>query len=410
MAVTLREFLRRASWRRLRRTTSDRGARWARWACALVLTLSAVLRAAPVLAHDVSYAHAEVHWLAGRVEVSLTVHAEDAGMALGVPMPEWFSRQEFLDRAGPSLADSLRRRFGLRADGRVLAWHYVSAHPDARGRGATLELLAPLAPGKWGSAPGPAPDSPPGSAPAAAPVAVGELDVLGPLFPGVANHQTYVNVYAGDRLLVQDVLTEDHRVARAFAGGAAGRWAVLRTFVVAGVRHIAIGPDHILFVLGLLLLGGGLARLLKVVTAFTLAHSLTLALAALGLVHVPARIVEPAIALSIVFVAFETVRSRGGTADMRAPLAFGFGLVHGFGFASVLAEFGLPRAALGWALAGFNAGVEAGQACLVLAVSPLLALLARRAPRVHAAVVTALALSIAAAGAFWFVQRLRGRG
>ena len=169
-------------------------------------------------------------------------------------------------------------------------------------------------------------------------LAIGELEFIGPLFPFVANHQTYVNVYAGDRLLTQDVLTNDHRTARAFASGPTGAWAVLRTFIVAGVRHIAIGPDHILFVLGLLLLGGGLARILKVVTAFTLAHSLTLAIAALGWVHAPARVIEPAIALSIVFVAFETLRSRGRPTDLRAPLAFGFGLVHGFGFAGVLAD------------------------------------------------------------------------
>lgn len=332
-----------------------------------------------------SYAHAELHWRADRVDVSLTVHAEDAGMVIGVPMPEWFAQPEFVTRAGPTLADSLRRRFTLRADGRELAWRYASAHPDAQGRGATLELVAPLA------------------SPAA------ELDFDGPLFPGVANHQTYVNVYAGDSLLLQDVLTESHRRARAFAGGTAGTWAVLRTFVWAGVHHIAIGPDHILFVLGLLLLGGGLMRLLKVVTAFTLAHSVTLALAALGLVRVSPRVVEPLIAASIVFVAFETLRARGGATDRRAPLAFAFGLVHGFGFASVLAEFGLPRAALGWALAGFNLGVEAGQAVLVLAVAPALALLERRSRAVHARVVTALALLIAAAGAYWFVLRVLGR-
>jgi hypothetical protein len=145
---------------------------------------------------------------------------------------------------------------------------------------------------------------------------------------------------------------------------------------------------------------------LKVVTAFTAAHSLTLALAALGLVHVPARVVEPLIALSIVCVAFETLRARGAGRDMRGALAFGFGLVHGFGFAGVLAEFGLPREALGWSLAGFNVGVELGQAAIVLAVAPALALLARRAPQLHALTVRVLAFGIAGAGGFWFVQRL----
>jgi hypothetical protein len=118
--------------------------------------------------------------------------------------------------------------------------------------------------------------------------------------------------------------------------------------------------------------------------------------------------VEPLIALSIVFVAVETLRARAGkgTRDRRAPLAFGFGLIHGFGFASVLAEFGLPREALGWSLAGFNGGVEIGQAVIVIAVAPPLAWLARRAPAAHARLVRVLALGIAAAGGFWFVQRL----
>ena len=347
-------------------------------AALLLLTTGAV----GARAHDVSYAHAEVHWLPARVEVELTVHQDDAAMALGVPMPEWFLEDAFLSRAGPALADSLRRRFEMRADGRVLPWRFAGAHRDPDRRGVTLLLVAPL------------------ERPAAS------LELTGPVFPFVANHETFVNVFAGGRLLRQDVLTLEHRVTRVYARGRAGTLAVLRTFVPAGIHHIAIGPDHILFVLGLLLLGGGLARLLKIVTAFTAAHSITLALAAFEFVHVFSRVVEPLIALSIVFVAFETLRSRGGTADMRGPLAFGFGLVHGFGFASVLAEFGLPREALGWSLAGFNVGVEIGQACIVVMVAPALALLARGAPAVHARCVRLLALGIAAAGGFWFVQRL----
>ncbi len=354
---------------------------------ALAALLGGWIAASAAHAHDVSYAHAQVQWGATQVTVSLTVHPDDAAMVLGVPMPEWFQKDEFLARAGPALADSLRRRFELRADGRPLVWRYTGARRDPRGRGVNLEMFAPLA------------------RPAA------KLEVRGPVFPFVAGHQTFVSVYAGGRLLQQAVLTGERREMRAFAGGREGALAVLRTFVAAGMHHIFIGPDHVLFVLGLLLLGGGAGRLLKIVTAFTAAHSVTLALAVLALVRVPARVVEPLIALSIVFVAFETLRARGsGARDRRAPLAFGFGLVHGFGFAGVLAEFGLPRDAIGVSLAGFNVGVELGQAAIVLAVAPLLALLARRAPRVHERVVTLLALAIAAAGGFWFVLRALGRG
>jgi len=340
-----------------------------------------------VSAHDVSYAHLEVRWSPSRLAGTLTVHPDDAAMALAVPMPEWFRKPEFLARAGPALADSLRRRFELRADGRAVSWRFAGARLDPEGRGVQIAFDAAL------------------ERPAAA------VEVVGPVFPQVANHETFVSVYRDGVLLRQDVLTTEHRVTRVYGTGSAGVLAVLRTFVPAGVHHIAIGPDHILFVLGLLLLGGGLARLLKIITSFTLAHSITLALASLGLVRLPPRLVEPLIALSIVFVAFETLRAGAGATrhDRRAPLAFGFGLVHGFGFASVLAEFGLPREALGWSLAGFNLGVEIGQAVIVLLVTPALAAVARRSPSVHARLVRFLAVGIAGAGGFWFVQRLLAR-
>ncbi len=125
--------------------------------------------------------------------------------------------------------------------------------------------------------------------------------------------------------------------------------AVLRAFVPIGVRHILIGPDHVLFLIGLLLLGGPWMALVRIVTAFTLGHSLTLSLAVLGVITPPASIVEPAIALSILFVGADNLK-RGTGRDVRAWVALAFGLVHGFGFANVLREFWLPREALGWSV------------------------------------------------------------
>jgi hydrogenase/urease accessory protein HupE len=134
---------------------------------------------------------------------------------------------------------------------------------------------------------------------------------------------------------------------------------VVRTFA-AGIHHIFIGPDHILFVIGLLLLGGSAGRVLKIVTAFTLAHSVTLALAAFQIVNPPARLIEPLIALSIVYVGVENLRSKPGARDPRVPIAFGFGFVHGF-VASVLREFG-HRAGARRVMFAFNAGVEGASA------------------------------------------------
>ena len=153
--------------------------------------------------------------------------------------------------------------------------------------------------------------------------------------------------------------------------------------------------------------------MLKIVTAFTFAHSVTLAFATLGLVNLPARLVEPAIALSIVVVGIHALLTRRRKEeearqrpDARLLFAFGFGLIHGFGFASVLQELDLPRQALGWSLLAFNLGVEAGQACIVLFVAPLLFLLHRRSAPAGRRLVTAAFVCVIVAGAFWFVQRL----
>lgn len=141
-----------------------------------------------------------------------------------------------------------------------------------------------------------------------------------------------------------------------------GVWEIAGTYFSLGVEHILTGVDHLLFVLALLILVNGVKRLIATVTAFTLAHSLSLAGATLGWVHVPQPPVEACIALSIVFVAAEILRRREGlTARFPWVIAFTFGLLHGFGFAGALSEVGLPQHAIPVALLFFNLGVEAGQ-------------------------------------------------
>src|SRR5207249_10111735 len=136
------------------------------------------------------------------------------------------------------------------------------------------------------------------------------------------------------------------------------------------------------------------------------AHTVTLVLATLRIVSPPARIIEPAIALSIVYVGIETLVALDRGRDARARIAFAFGFVHGFGFASVLREFGLPPGALGWSLASFNVGVELGQACIVLAVAPFLAFIRTQSPALARRIVAVGSASIIAAGSYWFVQRV----
>ena len=230
------------------------------------------------------------------------------------------------------------------------------------------------------------------------------MQVTGALFPYDANHKTFVNVYE-DGALTQAILDRTKTSFEYFAGTRQGRLAVVRKFLPAGIHHILIGPDHLLFLIGLLLLGGTIGRLLLIVTGFTVAHSITLSLAAMDLVSAPASIIEPAIALSIVYVGVDNLMVRKGR-DLRPWIALAFGLIHGFGFANVLREMDLPSRALGWSLLSFNVGVELGQLAVVGVAAAVLAAIRSWNPEVSRRVAIAGSIAVIAAGGFWFVERV----
>ena len=177
-------------------------------------------------------------------------------------------------------------------------------------------------------------------------------------------------------------------------------------FLILGAKHILTGYDHLLFLFGLLLAVRGLASSLSIITSFTIAHSITLAAATFNLAQIPSRIVEPLIAASIVYVGIENLL-RSGAPKARQLVTFGFGLIHGFGFASVLREMGIGEGAGGVALPllSFNVGVELGQLVIAAAVLPIVwklrenpIFIGRWAPTCSAAVVVL--------GSFWFVERV----
>jgi hydrogenase/urease accessory protein HupE len=230
-------------------------------------------------------------------------------------------------------------------------------------------------------------------------------------------------VYEAGQLRHQFILDGARNTMDYYAGTLQGATAVVAVFVPAGIEHILIGPDHVLFLIGLLLLGGSLWKLATIVTAFTIGHSITLTLAALDVFSPPASIVEPVIALSIIFVGADNLlvqhgasssgANRGGLPraaksprDIRAWVAGVFGLVHGFGFASVLKEFGLPATALGWSLFSFNLGVEIGQLAIVFVVAWTLAAVWRRNESLGRRLVLAGSVMVMAAGGYWFVERV----
>ena len=201
------------------------------------------------------------------------------------------------------------------------------------------------------------------------------------------------------------VLDRGHRELT--LSGHLSAWDNAADFFVLGIEHIFTGYDHVMFLLGLLLAAGligtaraGLLYLLKVVTSFTVAHSVTLICAALGWVSLGPHIVEPAIAATIAYVGIENLRLSEASLRRRWVLTFAFGLVHGFGFAYILREVGLPARGLVLSLLCFNLGVEVGQATLVVLMIPLVHLLARG--RVTPRVVAILTLLLAALlGLLW---------
>lgn len=184
------------------------------------------------------------------------------------------------------------------------------------------------------------------------------------------------------------------------------RSSIARTYFRLGFTHILPkGLDHILFVLGIFLFGRGLRPMAWQISAFTLAHSITLGLAMYGVVSLPASIVEPLIALSIVYVAFENLVASELT-PCRLALVFAFGLLHGLGFAGVLRELALPRGAFVTGLVTFNLGVEAGQVTVIAGATLLVAHWARHQDRYRRLVVVPGSCAIALVGAYWTITRI----
>ncbi|PYN47740.1 MAG: hypothetical protein DME00_14710 [Candidatus Rokuibacteriota bacterium] len=220
------------------------------------------------------------------------------------------------------------------------------------------------------------------------------FDVLG------GDHHTLMKVEwsGGTRQLVFEPAA---RAARLALGDPATR--DMTTFLTLGIHHILSGYDHLLFLLGLLLSGGSLVALAKIITAFTVAHSVTLSLAVTDVITLPDRLVEAVIALSIAFVAAENLAPRPAV-SRRWMVSFLFGLVHGFGFSSALRELGLTRQGLALSLLGFNLGVEVGQAIVIAILLP--ALIVLRRSRWQARAVTASSVAMLATGVILFVERL----
>jgi len=333
------------------------------------------------LLHPVPFSYLDIRLQDQSVDVFMTVHIYDLAHDLQVEPMERLLNAGYVMEHERAIRDLLGPRLRLLAEGHELQPEWLESEIIEDRQSVRFHLRYPTA------------------------AAPGMISLSALMFPYDTNHQTFVNVYESDTLTSQLILDRNHTQTEYFAGTRQGTLAVIRKFIPAGIHHILIGPDHLLFLVGLLLLGGSIRRLTMVVTSFTIAHSITLSLAALNIFTPPARIIEPAIALSIVYVGADNLLAQGGR-DVRAWIAFAFGFIHGFGFANVLREMELPGRALGWSLFSFNFGVEIGQLLVVVTVASAFAVLRARSEWARRRLVYAGSILVIIAGAFWFIQRV----
>ena len=342
-----------------------------------------VATCAPIYAHPVPFSYIDLRIQPTALELTLVAHTFDLAHDLKIQPPERLLESDTLNAQRSAITRLFDDRLKVAADGAApAAWTWSTPEPVSDRQSirirASHELVQPA----------------------------GRIDVAALIFPYDPQHKTFLNMYEDGSLAAQAILDRDRSAFEYFAGTRQGVRAVLRRFVPAGVRHILIGPDHLLFLAGLLLLGGTMKQLLLVVTAFTIAHSITLSLAALGMVIPPANAIEPAIALSIVYVGADNLLVSAGGRDTRAWIAFAFGLIHGFGFANVLREMDLPSRALGWTLFAFNVGVEIGQLVFVVLIASLFLWIRSRSELAGRRLAFAGSIIVMLVGAFWFVQRV----
>ncbi len=339
---------------------------------------------APIYAHPVPFSYLDLRLgqSQGHLEGSLVAHVTYLARELNVTPAESLLNPVTLESKKEAIQSLLRSRLILVADGQALDLEMLRIEPLTDRQAVALHL-------RFDTKAFPA-----------------LLGIQCSLFTYEPEHQTFLNIYEEGLLVNQEIFDKDHTTLEYFTGSRQVTLAVVKKFIPGGIYHIFTGPDHILFIVGLLLMGGSLMRLLTIVTAFTIAHSVTLSLAALDVLNPPARLIEPAIALSIVYVGIDNLMAGKGSWDVRAWIAFFFGLVHGFGFAGVLREFGLPRQALGWSLFSFNFGVEIGQVCIVVVVASLLAALRSRNEAIGQRVTTIGSVVVILAGSYWFIQRV----
>ena len=363
------------------------GARIARGA--FLALLFSLLPFQQVTAHDPGLSSLAIRAGANSLEATLTLAVRDAAQLteLDADHDGIVTQVEFA-RSRSELEAAVARQVLVAADAKVLKIQSIRSHLDEKNN---AEVRLDFGPVSFSS------------------LEI-QSNVLGSLPRG---HRQYLQVQdsagetvsekllsaAADRATAKFTATDANVPARQIGSSFAN-------FLILGVKHILTGYDHLLFLLGLLVVVQGFFSSLRIITSFTIAHSITLAAATFNLAQIPSRIVEPLIAVSIVFVGAENLL-RSGVPKARQLVTFGFGLIHGFGFASILREMGIGAGTGGVALPllSFNVGVELGQIMVAAVALPIIWKL-RASPVFMVRWVPACSAAVVLLGSFWFVERV----
>lgn len=357
-----------------------------RFCLAVWLWIAAAL---PAFAHDPGLSTATVQLRPEGIDIALVLSVKDAGELLKRDQPK-DGRMPFSRHAAgeAALLAQAREALEIRIDGQLAVLTKATCSFDAQNNASLHFRVAGLALGKF------------------------ELRSrwLAILPPG---HRQFVTIQNARSELLAERLLSANSDSLAIEIDAANSPTVEHAaaasfldFLSLGVKHILIGYDHLLFLFSLLIVTRSVLATLKIITCFTIAHSITLALATFDLVRIPGAVVEPLIAASIIFVAIENL-VRGDQPKGRMLLVFAFGLIHGLGFASVLRELGVGTTGTGVAmpLLSFNLGVELGQLLVAALLVPLIRMFHER-PLFAKRWVPACSILAALAGAFWLIQRV----
>ena len=351
----------------------------------IICAIGGAMLAVPVVteAHELNSSYATVQVRGDTVAINFAIESADITSGFDVvPSIGTKAGPEELMAQGQEVSDYVTANSRIEADGDAVAWPKPRMRTSRDREGNHFLRLLYVIGFSYN---------------------VAELELTIDLSERFADdHKTLVSLFAEEKPPQQAIFSKQEPQRLFVVGEHVSLWANAVQFTKLGIEHIFIGYDHIMFLLALIIIGGRLLSTVKIVSSFTVAHSITLVLATLEVVQLPGRWIEVGIAFSIAYVALENFWLK--RADLRWVVTFVFGLVHGFGFANVLRELGLPAKGLVVSLVTFNIGVEIGQICIVAILFPLILWVSTR--HYQRAVVSIVSAVIFLFGIGWLVERI----